>query len=294
MKTLIIKLGATGDVVRTTTLLRVLDGEIHWLTSDLNTVMLKGSQKISELTPWAKRDRLRGRDYDLVINLEDTPEAASLLHDVKYKDLFGAHLNGSEKMGYTESSKKWFDLSLISRFGKEKADQLKLENRKTFQEMLFSGLGFSFSGQTYYIPDPEPTDLFGDIAIAPESGSVWPMKNWAYFDELKAKLEARGYSVNYLPLRRTLCEHINDVQNHKYLVSGDSLPMHIALGSGIRCLSIFICTSPWEIYGYGLQRKVVSPLLEKHFYKRNFQREAVESIGVDQVFDTVLEHLRQS
>lgn len=291
MRTLIIKLGATGDVVRTTTLLHVLDGEIHWLTSDLNTVMLKGSQKISDLTPWAKRDRLRGRDYDLVINLEDTPEAASVLDDLRYKDLFGAYLNGSRQIDYTVSSKEWFDLSLISRFGRARADQLKLENRQTFQEMLFRGLGYSFSGQPYYIPDPEPTDLSGDIAIAPESGAVWPMKNWAYFDELKAKLEARGYSVNYLPLRKTLSEHIHDVQSHKYLVSGDSLPMHIALGSRIRCLSIFICTSPWEIHGYGLQKKVVSPLLEKYFYKRDFQREAVESIGVDEVLEDVLGHL---
>jgi heptosyltransferase-2 len=290
METLIIKLGATGDVVRTTTLLHALDGEIHWLTSDRNTVMLKGSEKIAELIPWADCDRLRGRRYDLIINLEDSPEVASLLNDLKYKDLFGAYLNGSDKMDYTESSSEWFDLSLISRFGKEKADQLKLENRKTYQEMLFHGIGYSFTGQTYYIPESEHTDLSGDIAIAPESGSVWPMKNWAYYDELKAKLENSGYLVNYLPIRRTLNEHISDVQKHKYLVSGDSLPMHIALGSRIKCLSIFICTSPWEIYDYGLQKKVVSPLLEKYFYKRDFDREAIESVTVDRVFNIVANH----
>jgi heptosyltransferase-2 len=291
METLIIKLGATGDVVRTTTLLHVLDGEIHWVTSDLNTVMLRGSQKLSELVPWTEADRLRGRRYDLIINLEDSPETAALLKDLRYKDLFGAYLNDSGKMDYTESSSEWFDLSLISRFGKEKADQLKLQNRKTYQEMLFRGLGYSFAGQTYYIPESETTDLSGDIAIAAESGSVWPMKNWAYYDELKAKLENSGYLVNYLPFRSTLREHINDVQNHKYLVSGDSLPMHIALGSGIKCLSIFICTSPWEIHDYGLQKKVVSPSLAKYFYKRGFEREAVESVSVDQVFNIVANHL---
>ena len=293
METLIIKLGATGDVVRTTTLLQVLDGEIHWLTSDLNTIMLKGSERIAQLIPWTKCDRLKGRHYDLVINLEDSLEVASLLNDLKYKDLFGAYLNGAGGMDYTESSSEWFDLSLISRFGKERADQLKLQNRKTYQDILFQGLGYSFTGQTYYVPKSERTDLSGDIAIAPESGAVWPMKNWAYFDELKAKFENRGYLVNYLPLRKTLSEHINDVQSHKYLVSGDSLPMHIALGSRIKCLSIFICTSPWEIYDYGLQKKVVSPLLAKYFYKRDFQREAVESIAVDQVFDIVENHFQE-
>jgi ADP-heptose:LPS heptosyltransferase len=61
MKILIIKLGATGDVVRTSTLLHVLESEIHWLTSDSNTVMLSGLEKIAELIPWAERDRLKGR-----------------------------------------------------------------------------------------------------------------------------------------------------------------------------------------------------------------------------------------
>jgi heptosyltransferase-2 len=195
-------------------------------------------------------------------------------------------------MAYTENLNAWFDLSLISRFGRKRADELKLKNRKTFQDMLFRGLGFSFEGQTYHLPAPEPTNLLGDIAIASDSGAVWPMKKWAYYDELKNELEHSGFKVNFLPMRSTLNEHIQDVQNHRYLISGDSLPMHIALGSGIKCLSIFICTSPWEIYDYGLQKKIVSPLLEKYFYKRDNSPEAVESIKLEEVFNTVIEHFK--
>ena len=44
--------------------------------------------------------------------------------------------------------------------------------------------------------------------------------------------------------------------------------MHFALGSGIPCVSILTCTSPWEIYEYGLQQKIVSPLLAEYFYQR--------------------------
>jgi heptosyltransferase-2 len=291
MKTLIIKLGATGDVVRTTTLLHDLEGEIHWLTSDLNTVMLHGAEKIAEIIGWSDADRLRGRRYDLVINLEDSLEAGALQQNIAYGDLFGAFLNASGRMDYTESSREWFDLSLISRFGLKQADQLKMQNRKTFQDMLFRGLGYNFVGQPYHLPLSAPTDLAGDIAIAPESGAVWPMKNWAHYDRLKAKLEEAGYIVNYLPMRRTLNEHIADVQGHKYLISGDTLPMHIALGSKMKCLSIFICTSPWEIYDYGLQKKIVSPLIDKYFYQRGLFREAVESITVDEVYNTVMGHI---
>ena len=74
------------------------------------------------------------------------------------------------------------------------------------------------------------------------------MKRWG-------KIDREGYRVNVLPIRKSILEHISDVRNHKCLLSGDSLPMHVALGSGVRCVSLFNCTSPWEIYDYGIQEK---------------------------------------
>lgn len=289
MKTLIVKLGATGDVVRTTTLLNVLEGEIHWLTSDENAILFNGNSKIKKCVKWNERNRLKGTTYDLVINLEDSVETTRVLREIEYKELFGSYLNDSDRVTYTESAKEWFDLSIISRFGKEAADELKLKNRKTYQELIFKGLGFTFQGERYFLPDPAETDLVGDIAIAPKSGAVWPMKNWAYFGELKDKLDKDGYQVNYLPMRESMLEHFGDIKNHDYLISGDSLPMHIALGYGIKCTTIFICTSPWEIHDYGVQRKLVSPDLEEYFYRRDFEEKAVTSITLDEVYQTVLQ-----
>ena len=85
------------------------------------------------------------------------------------------------------------------------------------------------------------------------------MKQWAYYDELKSELESEGLKVNILESRPSLLEHLADVQGHRCVVSGDSLPMHLALGSGVRCVSIFNCTSPWEIYGYGFRKKLSPP-----------------------------------
>jgi len=291
MTILIIKLGASGDVIRTTPLLRVMSGEIHWLTDDRNFVLLSGVKQIAYPIPWSDRHVLDGRHYDLVLNLEDSSAAAQVLSHFTYDELFGAYLDGDGNLGYTKSSRDWFDLSLISRFGKERADQLKLENRRTYQEMIFSGLGYAFKGEPYLLPNPIPTNLVGDIALAPYSGSVWPMKNWAYYDGLKERLERKGLVVNVLPTRGSLLEHIADVQNHRYLVSGDSLPMHIALGSRIKCTSIFICTSPWEIHGYGLQRTIVSPRLADYFYRRDFDENAATSIPLDEVCDALLDHM---
>ena len=117
------------------------------------------------------------------------------------------------------------------------------------------------------------------------------MKQWAYYDELKNKLESAGLRVNILQGRPTLVEHLADVHGHRCLVSGDSLPMHLALGSGVRCVSIFNCTSPWEIYGYGLQKKIISPFLEKFFYNRGYDRSATTAITIEQVVDAVMAQL---
>jgi ADP-heptose:LPS heptosyltransferase len=120
------------------------------------------------------------------------------------------------------------------------------------------------------------------------------MKNWVYYDELKQRLEAQGLTVNKLPQRSSLLEHLCDVRNHRVLVSGDSLPMHLGLGTGVRCVTLFTCTSPWEIHDYGLQTKIVSPLLEEFFYKRGYDRRATTAIGVDEVFDATMKQLQLS
>ena len=254
-------------------------------------MLLSGLAENLRCLSWEERILAKDADYDLVINLEDDVDVAWFLKEVEYKQLFGAYMNGRNRVEYTGDSSRWFDLSLVSVHGKEKADQLKLENRHTYQEMIFDGLGLRFGGQKYILPKAVATDLSGDIAIAAEAGPVWPMKNWAYYDELKSELEARGLTVNVLPRRKSLLEHMGDVQNHRCLVGGDSLPMHIALGTQTRCVSLFNCTSPWEIYDYGIQAKIVSPLLTQYFYRRDFDSRATMAIGVNQVLGAVIEQL---
>jgi heptosyltransferase-2 len=293
MNILILKLGATGDVVRTTPLLKRFDkSNVSWVTAGKNVALLDGLKKNLRCAAWEQRELFCDRNYDLVINLEDTNEAAQFLKTLKFKQLFGAYAFENGALKYTEDSRGWFDLSLISRFGKERADELKFNNRRTYQELIFDGLGFPFLGETYFLPKPVETDLSGDVAIAPAAGPVWPMKNWAYYEQLKWQLEHEGLVVNVLPERATLLEHLADVRNHRCLVGGDSLPMHFALGAGTSCVTLFNCTSPWEIHDYDIQRKIVSPLLEHFFYRRNFNERATTAIGVEDVFSAVMEQMQ--
>jgi ADP-heptose:LPS heptosyltransferase len=291
MSVLIIKLGATGDVVRTTPLLRRLDGPVSWVTAENNLALLQGIDREVRCVSWENRRRVANTRYELVINLEDDRETSAFLKELKFKQLFGAYLNEDDELTYTSDSRDWFDLSLISTYGLEEADRLKLLNRRTYQELIFEGLGLGFCGEPYYLPPSQPTGLQGDVAISSSAGPVWPMKKWAYYDKLKSELESGGLKVNTLQSRSTLLEHLADVQGHRCLVSGDSLPMHLALGSGLRCVSIFTCTSPWEIHGYGLQKKIVSPLLGKFFYNRGYDRRATTAISVEKVMDAVMAQL---
>ena len=291
MNILIIKLNATGDVVRTTPLLRCLEGDITWITDQKNVILLEGLIPNLKCLSWEDRSVAGDRQYDLLINLEDSVAVAEFVEELRYKQLFGAYKNGSTELEYTRDSRRWFDLSLISSYGKTHADQLKLQNRHTYQELIFEGLGLSFTGQEYLLPEPVTTDLCGDVAIASEAGPVWPMKRWAHYDQLKEGLEEKGFSVNILPRRKSLLEHISDVRNHRCLVGGDSLPMHMALGTQTQCVSLFNCTSPWEIYDYGIQTKIVSPLLPAYFYRRDFDPQATTAIRIDEVLEAVLERL---
>src|SRR6266487_3141740 len=291
MSVLIIKLGATGDVVRTSPLMHRLNGQVTWVTAAKNIVLLEAVKNDLRCFSWEERERALDAHYDLAINLEDSLDVAQFLKTVQCSETFGAYVDSGNSLRYTEAAAPWFDLSLVSSYGRERADKLKFLNRRTYQEMIFDGLGFRFDGETYFLPEPIETGLSGDVAIAVDSGPVWPMKKWAYYSELKQALENEGLTVNVLPERLSLLEHLSDVRNHRCLVGGDSLPMHFALSTRTRCVTLFTCTSPWEIYDYGIQKKIVSPLLEEFFYKRGYNERATTAISVDEVEVAVMEQL---
>jgi hypothetical protein len=68
--------------------------------------------------------------------------------------------------------------------------------------------------------------------------------------------------------------------------------MYFALGTGTPCVTLFTYTSPWEIYDYGIQIKIVSPLLGKFFYKRGYDERATTAISVGEVFNAVINQLK--
>jgi len=69
-KILICKIGALGDVVRTTPILRVLNGEIFWLTSKGGKEILPKIKKLKIFT-LNEFKKIKNLSFDLILNLEE-------------------------------------------------------------------------------------------------------------------------------------------------------------------------------------------------------------------------------
>lgn len=152
MDILIIKLGAIGDVIRTTSILPGLrekypNSRISWLTKKESFDILKNNSLIEVIFLIEdQNDGLKKREFDIVISLDDDDSACRIASGLKAKKLVGAFMDDGKK-SYTEDSSAWFDMGLISRYGKEKADILKAKNKKTYQEIIYSILGLKYEKQ---------------------------------------------------------------------------------------------------------------------------------------------------
>jgi len=153
MDILVIKLGAIGDVIRTTAALQGLKEKykncrIEWVAKKESFDILKNNDFISKIHIISDKaiKKLKNKAYNLVISLDDEHEACELAANINYKKIIGAYLKHNQKM-YTEDSSLWFDMGLIPRFGKQKADVLKAKNRKTYQEIIYGILGLKYKKQ---------------------------------------------------------------------------------------------------------------------------------------------------
>lgn len=153
MNILIIKLAAIGDVIRTTSILPGLrekfpNSSIAWVTKKESFDILKNNGIIEKifLIDAGNSDEIKNAEYDLIINLDDDYDACKLASGLSRKKIIGAYLK-SGNIAYTEDSSLWFDMGLMSKFGKEKADKLKAENKKTYQEIMYQILGLNYKKQ---------------------------------------------------------------------------------------------------------------------------------------------------
>jgi len=290
-KILLIKVGALGDVLRTTPLLRRLRGEVSWVTGAPALPLLAGNPRVSRAVPIEKAAPLAREAFDWVINLDEERAACALAAKVKARRKTGALL-GPSGFSYCAASAPWFDMSLISRLGRQAADRLKYANRRTCQSFLFEACGLKFNNEGYMMPLAPLSPPGPLVAIEERTGARWPLKRWPGCRELARLLGRRGIPFFFLRSRPRLLDYLRDINRCSVLVSGDTLAMHAALGLGKRAVAVFNCTSPREICGYGRLRKLAHPELRALFYSRKRPGPGFPHIPAKTVLKEVLYALR--
>jgi len=298
MRTLIIKLGASGDVVRTMSICSVLGGEVFWLTSRYNEALLRRNPYIKKVFLWEEStslEILESKRFDLIICLEESLDVLRFVNGLSTDRLVGAYLEEGNVLSYTEEAAPWFDMSLISKLGKEQANRLKKSNRLTYQDYLFGMVGHKFMGQPYVLGHRADSSPVYDVGLEARVGSRWPTKGWSNYNQLAKELRDRGLSVLFYKQRDSLEDYIQDVASCRLTVSGDSLAMHLALALGRRSVAIFSPTSPNEIYDYNNQLVKIfddqSPCFCSYSPVCKHQPKCIDRIPVECVLGAINKHL---
>lgn len=198
---LIIKLGAAGDVIRTTPLLRRLrkelpSHEVSWLTYFPDFLSKKWIDNILEFNTqnllWLKE-----QEFDWVINLDKDKEAIALTKG----------LNASKKSGFTmDGFGKCMPISNNAEEHKwltGTRDDLSRTNTKNYMQEIFEICGYEFNRERYILEvnGKGNWDLIDSskrvVGLNTGCGErwttrLWPEERWI---ELSSLLKEKGYEV---------------------------------------------------------------------------------------------------
>ena len=236
---LIIKLGAIGDVIRTTPLLRRLRQEypaakITWLT---HTPAILPQAEVDEILKLdlAATLHLQVREFDLLFNLDKDKEACAL-HDT---------IRATQKFGYAlhpQYGVAWPGNQLANhKFLTGVFDQLSLENRKPYVQEIFELCGYEFRGEEYMFDDHEDRGYdWRDLPPGPRiglntgCGDRWTTRLWS--DEHWIALITRLQSAGYAPV--LLGGEAEDARNQRLqAATGAAYPGYFPLPQFINLLN---------------------------------------------------------
>ena len=190
---LIIKLGAIGDVLRTTPLLhgikKTFPGcHITWLTLPNVVPLLAGNGYIDRLLAysWQTCSSLAPERFDFAICLDKEADVLAFMNQVQASGKYGFALGEwGQVVPAGPSSKYLFHLGV--------SDELKFRiNQKSYPELVFECVGIPYEGQEYILPDLTQeircaAQRLEEVGIQPGklkigfntgAGSVFATKKW--------------------------------------------------------------------------------------------------------------------
>jgi heptosyltransferase-2 len=297
---------------------------LSWVTSSSSLPLLLHNPHIDNL--WCSFDEAAPFQYDRIFSLDDEKEIIEQVMILNADRITGALLDDKNRCTYSDDACAWFDMGLLSRFGKMEADRLKRINTRS-HGMIFSEM----FGVTEIQPEfwgsatledwakslREGCDLL--IGINPYAGGRWKSK------ELR-KSELRSLVERLLQMEGGLALHarlvllgvgedrrsnellkkeladprvivpITDesvlrlaamIQSMDYLITSDSLPLHLAIAQGIPSLAFFSPTSAAEIDDFDMGIKLVSTSPDYCSYEKNADN---SSITAERIINTAVRH----
>jgi heptosyltransferase-2 len=158
-RVLVLKTGALGDVLRTTSILpglarRCAPLELVWLTAQGAEPLVEHHHAVARVVAVDPRERaslaaaeaeLTRTPFDWIISLDDEVPLCALASALAAASprgrLSGAYLQPDGSRAYTDDVAPWFDMGLLSRLGKATADRLKVENQRTHPAIYAAMLG---------------------------------------------------------------------------------------------------------------------------------------------------------
>ncbi|WP_185280754.1 glycosyltransferase family 9 protein [Hymenobacter sp. NBH84] len=321
---LIIKLGAIGDVIRTTPLLRRLRQEypaakITWLTL---TPAILPQGEIDEVL---KLDlpatlHLQAREFDLLFNLDKDKEACALHDTIRATQKFGYRL-------HPQYGVAWPGNELANhKFLTGVFDQLSLENRKPYVQEIFELCGFEFRGEEYVfdthkdkgyrwnaLPQGSPR-----IGLNTGCGDRWTTRLWS--DEkwiaLITQLQQAGYAPVLLggeaedernrrlhaatgatyPGTFPLQQFINLLHQMDVIVTQVTMAMHISIALRKPTVLMNNIFNPYEFDLYGRGQIVQPDRPCVCFYRGTCKlgTSCMEELPAERVFTAVQESITVS
>lgn len=275
---LIIKLGAIGDVIRTTPLVVKFrqiypDCHITWLTQSPDVLPKKAIDLIlrpDAFSLW----QIQNTRYDTAINLDKEPEACMLLAAAKATEKFGYTWENDALAPATPAAVH----KLMTGF----FDQVSLRNTKSYLEEIFEICHQQFQYEPYLINKNKELasrwkqqlqDLAGGRTIVGLNTGcgprwttrLWPVENW---QELALQLKANGFFPVFLggsledEKNRTMA-----AETGTYYPGHFSLEEFIALTDG--CDAIVTQVSMMMHIATALEKKMV--LMNNIFNRHEFE-----------------------
>ena len=311
---LIIKLGAVGDVIRTTPLLHALGGpgtHVTWLTDTPEILPSNWIDRIIKLDA-STLAFLQAAFFDAIYNLDKDPQAIALTQLVKAKEKYGFAMDQNVCVPNDDRARvKW----LTGLF-----DDLNKANTLSYLEEIFSICGLTFKGEEYIVTldgsPPFSLELPRPlIGMNTGCGSRWPSRLWAVENwiELAQMLQTRGFSVlllggpeeddrnrqiaaatgasylGYFPLQRFL-HLVNEVD---LLITGVTMALHIGIGLKKRIVLLNNIFNRYEFELYGLGRIVEPDVDCLGCFKPVCDRDCMNLLSANEVFQAVLEEVEQ-